>query len=163
MILWALALLMALSFAGSARANGAGAVTFTQTFKDLTMVNATNANPCSGAPGVLTITFNGVVHGTVLTAGKLNGTGWFTFTATGSLSFVPNDPSQPSLTGHVTIWSGISINLQNFVASSTFNAHAFGTDGSSVFLHGTFHVTVLLQSGTPVVVATVSMMTMTCG
>ncbi len=119
LILSLLALMTLLPLSGSARANGAGAVTFTQTFKDLTMVNATNANPCSGAPGVLTITFNGVFHATVLTAGKLNGTGWFTFTATGNLSFVPNDPSQPSLTGHITIWSGTRINLQNFVASST--------------------------------------------
>ena len=52
-------------------------------------------NPCSGAPGTLTIVFSGVIHTTDLE----DGTFYMTSTTTGTVTFVPDDPSQPSLTG----------------------------------------------------------------
>src|SRR5215470_752945 len=55
-------------------------------------------NLCSGAPGTLTIDFSGVIHTTDLGDGTLHMTG----TMTGTVTFVPDDPSQPSYTGHLT-------------------------------------------------------------
>ena len=55
-------------------------------------------NLCSCAPGTLTIDFSGVIHTTDLGDGTLHMTG----TMTGTVTFVPDDPSQPSYTGHLT-------------------------------------------------------------
>jgi hypothetical protein len=84
-------------------AAGAGAVTYTQTFH-----NATDsfpaANPCTGAPSTATLTYNGVMHYTVNKAGDV----WATGTQTGSFVLVPDDPTQPTYTGHFTTWFGVS-------------------------------------------------------
>src|SRR5215475_2552075 len=55
-------------------------------------------NLCSGAPGTLTIVFSGVIHTTDLGDGTARTNG----TMTGTVTFVPDDPSQPSYTGHLT-------------------------------------------------------------
>ena len=84
--------------ASGAGAAGAGAVSFTQTFKNVTEVSI-DVNPCTGAPGMLTITYNGVFHVTELTSGIGAGTFWATGTQTGTFTFAPFDASQPSFTG----------------------------------------------------------------
>jgi hypothetical protein len=91
-------------------------------------------NLCSGAPGTLTIVFSGVVHTTDLGDGTLHMTG----TTTGTVTFVPDDPSQPSYTGHLTERSGEgadTITIAN-------NIVLHGSDGSLGKQHILFHLTV---------------------
>ncbi|HEY7985079.1 MAG TPA: hypothetical protein VID73_12965, partial [Ktedonobacterales bacterium] len=93
-----------------ALASGNGATSFTQTFHNATQVMPSN-NPCSGATGTLTLTYNGVFHVTVNRAGDF----WVTGTMTGTFLFVPDDASQPTFTGHFTSWFGTSANNHNSV------------------------------------------------
>lgn len=131
----------------SAFAAGAGAVTFTQTFHNATQVidpgpPEFGANPCTGAPGTITLTYNGVFHVTYLTSGQGAGTSWATGTQTGSFNFVPSDSSLPTYTGHFTTWFGDENNLQNGVEHSTFTVHGTGSDGSTLIFHDTSHMSV---------------------
>src|SRR5262249_13165251 len=91
--------------------------------------------PCSGATGTSTMTFNGVLHGTSLA----NGTSWATGTMTGTFQFVPDDPSQPTYTGHFTEWFGDQNNLHNGVEAFTFSVRVTGSDGSTLMSHETGH------------------------
>lgn len=138
--------------ASPAQASGAGAISFTQTFHNATQTFVPPApqafNPCTGAPGSLTITYNGVFHGTVLS----NGTGWFTFTATGDAAFVQSNPAV-TYSGHFTAWDGQSFNLQNFAATSILVGHLTGSDGSSLDFHDVMHVTVLAGNPPSVIIA----------
>jgi len=114
-----------------------GAVTFTQTFKDVSDTFPT-PNPCTGDPGTVTITFNGVFHVTELP----NGTSHFTITQTGDFVFVPDDPTQPTFTGHFTAWAGFNSNNKNAAGTSTFTVHGTGSDGSVLKFHVTDHFSV---------------------
>lgn len=127
--------------ASSAVADGAGAVSFTQTFKNVTEVS-TDVNPCTGAPGTLTITYNGVFHVTQLTSGIGAGTFWATGTQTGIFSFVPFDASQPSYTGRFTAWFGDNDNLRNDAETSTLRVRGLGSDGSALRFHDVEHLNV---------------------
>jgi hypothetical protein len=42
--------------------------------------------------------------------------------------------------GHFAIWFGISDNLNNSVAHSTFNIAGTGSDGSTLTAHAVFHL-----------------------
>ena len=57
-----------------------GAVTFTETFHNESE-SFPDVNSCTGDPGTVTITYNGVVHVTLLP----NGTSHFTITQTGDV------------------------------------------------------------------------------
>ena len=96
--------------------------------------------PCTGVPGTLTLTFNGVSHFNFLTSGVGAGTGWGTFTATGTLVFAQVDGV--IFTGHFTAWDGQNFNLQNFAATSILVVHATGSDGSSLTFHDVAHMSV---------------------
>jgi hypothetical protein len=113
-------------------------VTFTQTFHHVTQTFPTS-NPCTGVPGTVTVTFNGVVHATMDTT---TGTGHMTETMTGDFVFVPDDPTQPTFTGHFTSWDGENQNIQNFTATATFNLHGTGSDGSRLQAHMLAHISV---------------------
>jgi hypothetical protein len=124
---------LGLASASVALAGGNGAQTFTQIDKNVVQVTGPgtgNGNPCSGADGTLTLTFNDVFHGTINKTGS-----WFTGTITGRFSFVPQDPSQPSYAGHFTTWFGDENNLRNDVEHSTANIHGVGSDGSRLSFH----------------------------
>jgi len=144
------------------QANGAGALSFTQTFHNFTQVFTPPApqafNPCTGAPGTLTLVYNGVFHVNVLTSGIGAGTGWDTFTATGSATFVQLDGV--TYTGHFTAWDGASANLQNFAATGILVGHLDGSDGSSLDFHDVMHIAVLAGNPPSVVV---SFDKLTCG
>jgi hypothetical protein len=142
------------------QASGAGAVSLTQTFHNATQTMP-SANPCSGALGSLTITYNGIMHMTILTSGIGTGTAWGTFTATGDFAFTPTDPTQPSFTGQFTVWDGFSFNLNNAAATSILVVHGIGSDGSSLTFHDVMHITVLNPLTSPTVV--VSFDKPTCG
>jgi hypothetical protein len=118
-------------------AAGAGAVSQTQTFHNATDSFPT-ANPCTGVPSTATLTYNGVMHYTVNKAGDV----WATGTQTGSFVLVPDDPTQPTYTGHFTSWFGVSDNQQNGVDHSTFTIHGTGSDGSTLSFHEVAHLSV---------------------
>jgi hypothetical protein len=120
---------------------GAGAQSFTETVKDFTEVS-TDVNPCTGDPGTLTLTYNGVFHVTFLTAGKGAGTFWATGTLTGTFSFVPFDSSKPSYTGRFTTWFGENGNLQNGTQTATLRVRGIGSDGSVLQFHDVAHMSV---------------------
>jgi hypothetical protein len=124
-------LVLVLVSASVAMAGGNGAQTFTQVDKNVVQVMTENANPCTGDLGTLTLTYNDVFHGT----GLPNGTSWFTGTLTGTLSFVPDDSTKPSYTGHFANWFGDENNLKNGVEHSTMNVNATGSDGSHLVFH----------------------------
>ncbi len=114
---------------------GAGAVSFTQNWHNVTET-FTDVNPCSGVPGTVTLTYNAVFHVTTLE----NGTYWATFTQTGTFSFVPVDASQPSYTGHFTIWDGDNWNNRNTTETATFMLRGAGSDGSTLTFHEVEHI-----------------------
>jgi len=116
----------------------------TQTFHNATETfvppDPNAINPCTGVPGTLTITYNGVAHVTFLTSGVGAGTGWATFTATGTFAFAGADGV--NFTGRFTAWDGQNFNLQNFAATSILVIHGTGSDGSSLTFHDVAHFSV---------------------
>ena len=121
--------------AAAASADGRGAQTFTQTFKDATDAFV-DFVPCRDFQATITITYNGVMHYTVNKAGDF----WATGTMTGTATAVPLDPVNPSFSGKFTTWFGTSDNKQNGVDHSTFTAHLTGSDGSTIKFHETVHL-----------------------
>src|SRR5215467_10080397 len=75
-------------------------------------------NLCSGAPETLTIVFSGIIHTTDLGDGTLQ--------MTGTVTFVPDDPSQPSYTGHLTERSGAGAGTVTIADNIVLH----GSDGS---------------------------------
>ena len=97
-----------------------------------------DVNPCTGATGTATTTLRGVSHITELP----NGTSHETSTATGTFTFVPDDPSQPTYTGHATFWDGENFTGKTFTATFTGHVNVRGTDGSKITDHFVAHVTI---------------------
>ena len=122
--------------AAPASADGNGAQTFTQTFKNQTDPPFVDFVPCRDFQATITITYNGVLHFTVNKAGDF----WATGTMTGTATAVPLDPANPSFSGKFTAWFGTSDNKQNGVDHSTFTVHLTGSDGSTIKFHDTAHV-----------------------
>jgi len=122
---------------------GAGALSFTQNWHNVTETS-TDVNPCTGAPGTLTLTYNAVFHLTMLE----NGTYWATFTQTGAFSFVPFDSSQPSYTGHFTVWDGDNWNNRNTTETVTFMVRGTGSDGSTLMFHEVGHISTSASGAT---------------
>jgi len=123
------ALLLTLALASPAVAQ---ATSYTQTFHDVTEVMV-DVIPCTGAPATITITYNGVAHINSLPGGEF----WATFTATGTFTAVPFDPTQPTLTGRFTFWDNFNLNERNQNSTLTFTVRA--SDGS--IFHETAHFT----------------------
>jgi hypothetical protein len=97
------------------------------------------ADPCSGAPGTFTETVTqGVEHLTT----NPDGTYHHSFRITAAITFTPDDPSQPTLTGTTTFGTGQNITSKTATLTTAFSGRATGSDGSSVSLHGVSHVTV---------------------
>jgi hypothetical protein len=123
--------------AASAGAADAGAVSVTEHFNNEVLFSDPSVNPCTGAPGTVTGTAkNGVMHITTLA----NGTSHGTFTAQGTITFVPDNPADASASGHFAVWDGFNVNQQNQAGTSTFNAVLSGSDGSRVGVHEVFHI-----------------------
>jgi hypothetical protein len=93
---------------------------FTETFPDV--------NPCTGDPGQLTVTYNGVFHITDDPNGGFHVTG----TNTGTFTFVPDDPSLPSYTGRFTVWFGGNVTSNSDGFWVTFRVKGTGSDGSEL-------------------------------
>lgn len=133
-----LAWLTGLALSGALLAPTAALATQTETIHFTTTSSAAHVNPCSGATGTLTIASSGVVHLTTLDNGTVHVTETITTTAT----FVPDDPDQPTYTGHYAEWDGFNINANNVTGTVTFNAVAHGSDGSLLKMHALYHLTV---------------------
>src|SRR6266566_2546561 len=122
-------LVLTLALASSTAAH---ATSYTQTVHDATDAFL-SVIPCTGAPATITVTYNGVFHINSLPGGEF----WTTFTQTGTVSAVPLDPTQPTLTGRFTIWGNFNLNERNQNTTFTFTVRL--SDGS-VF-HDTAHFT----------------------
>ena len=115
---------------------GAGTVSFTQTIKNQVVDSEADSNPCTGATGTFTLfAKSAVFHITFNSKGF-----WATFTASGTATFVPDDPSQPSYSGHFATWDGENGNLRNGTETAIFSARLTGTDGSLVTNHEVAHI-----------------------
>ena len=108
-------------------------------------------NLCSGAPGTLTIVFSGVIHTTDLGDGTVQRTG----TTTGTVTFVPDDPSQPSYTGHLTEVSGRGAGTITIADDIVLHS----SDGSLGKLHILFHLT---ENANGTVTASIDTNRLTC-
>jgi hypothetical protein len=96
-------------------------------------------NPCTGAPGTFSSTFEGVTHLTALPDGSYHQT----TTKTLSFTFVPDDPNQPSYTGKLTGWFGGNLNQQNnYTLTVATHYTARGSDGSRITAHFVGHITI---------------------
>ncbi|HEX8859980.1 MAG TPA: hypothetical protein VGC06_12990 [Actinomycetes bacterium] len=133
-----LAWLTGLTLSAALLAPAAAFATETETIHFSGTDSRASANLCSGVPGTLTIVFSGVIHTTDLEDGTLHTTG----TTTGTVTFVPDDPSQPSFTGHLTEWSGQNVNASNSTVTIAHNIVLHGSDGSLGKQHILFHLTV---------------------
>ena len=97
-----------------------------------------DVNPCTGATGTAITTLRGVSHITELP----NGTSHETTTVTGTFTFVPDDPSQPTYTGHATFWDGENFNGKTIAVTFTGHVNVRGSDGSHITDHFVAHVTI---------------------
>jgi hypothetical protein len=122
-----LVLTLALASPATARATS-----YTQTVHDATDTFV-DVNPCTGAPVTITVTYNGVFHINSLPGGEF----WTTFTQTGTVTAVPLDLTQPTLTGRFTVWGNFNLNERNQNSTFTFTVRL--SDGT-VF-HDTAHFT----------------------
>ena len=135
-----LAIVAVLAFAApSAFAGGNGAFTNTQHLHNVPLTFPVGVL-CGAPAGVITGTFNEVMHVTVNNAGDV----WVTVTQEGWFTFVANDPTMPTFAGHFAVWFGLSSNNRNSVMHDTFNIRATATDGSGATLevHAVDHVSV---------------------
>jgi hypothetical protein len=135
---WLLAWLTGLTLSAALLAPAAAFATETETIHFSGIDSRAEANLCTGTPGTLTIVFSGVIHTTDLEDGTSHVTG----TTTGTVTFVPDDPSQPSFTGHLTERSGQNVNESNSTITIANNIVLHGSDGSLGKQHILFHLTV---------------------
>jgi hypothetical protein len=89
-------------------------------------------NPCTGDPGIVTVTYNGVFHTSIDATGGTHLTG----TLTGTFEFAPTDATQPSFTGRFTNWFGGNIGANGQGFWSTFSLTGRGSDGSVIHFNG---------------------------
>ncbi len=129
--------LLAWSF--SARAE---ATNMTMTVHSATMTFPVMQGPCPGfGAGVVYFTFNGIIHQTNDSAGGKH----FTFTSEGNFTYVQNDPTKPTYTGHAAMWFGANVMVDSsgvFEIDGTFSVHAVGSDGSAINFNSEAHMTV---------------------
>jgi hypothetical protein len=126
-------------------AQGNGSQTCTVTFKDEVTTLHIGPPPSCLIAGTITQTFNGVIHITINKAGDF----WDTGTMTGPFVLVPDDPSIPTYTGHLTSWFGDSVNNQNGVTHFTINAHATAPNAPAFDFHETFHFSISASGTNP--------------
>lgn len=133
---WSIALGLAAILAAPAAAH-AQAETQTIHFSGTTQTQPA-VNPCSGAPGTFTETVTqGVEHLTT----NPDGTYHQSFRIVTAITFSPDDPSQPTLTGTSTDGTGQNVTAKTSTLTARFSGRATGSDGSVVSLSGVTHVT----------------------
>jgi len=115
--------ILCLSLFPASSAFADGATTYTVMVKDFTE-GPFGIELCS-IPGDLTVTYNGVIHETLLP----NGTGHFVTALTGDFVFA----TAPAIyTGHFSGHAGFNSNAQNAADTTEVTFLATGSDGSSL-------------------------------
>ena len=132
------AFLPALMLSAMLLAPTAAFATQTQTIHFNATESRADRNPCSGAPGTLTIMLSGVVHTTDLGDGTVQ----MTTITTGTVTFVPDDPSQASFSGHLAESDSRITNRNNAIETNAENVVVHGSDGSLGKQHILSHTTV---------------------
>jgi hypothetical protein len=133
-----LAFLPALTLSAALLAPTAAFATQTQTIHFSSTVSRAERNPCSGAPGTLTIVLSGVRQTTDLGDGTVHQIE----TTTGTVTFVPDDPTQASFSGHLAGSSTRNTNPGNAIETNAENVIVQGSDGSVGKQHILIHTTV---------------------
>jgi hypothetical protein len=133
-----LAFLPALTLSAALFAPAAAFAAETQTIHFRATDVRAERNPCSGAPGTLTIMLSGVIQITDLGDGTVHET----VTTTGTVTFVPDDPSQASFSGSLAESSSVITNPRNAVTTNAENVVVHGSDGSLGKQHILIHTTV---------------------
>jgi|DewCreStandDraft_2_1066082.scaffolds.fasta_scaffold00012_337 hypothetical protein len=126
-----------------ANAGAAPAQTQTIVVKDATGTFP-EFNPCTGAPGLVTVTYNSVFHITTLPNGTFHVTG----TETGTFTFEPNDPNQQVAVGRYTFWFGENSNQASSNGTVTFRVTGQYADGSPIRFNSVAHVSVSATGAT---------------
>jgi hypothetical protein len=146
-----LAFLPALTLAATLLAPAAALATETQTIHFPHTESRAELNPCSGAPGTLTIALWVVMHTTDLGDGTVHRT----TTTTGTVTFVPDDPSQASFSGHLAEPSSVIENPRNATSTNAENVVVHGSDGSlgkqHLLIHHTLNANGTLTSSIEIV------------
>src|SRR5262245_14808188 len=143
--------------AALADAGGQGTVTVTQHDHNVVLFSDHVTNPCTGQPGTVTaIAANEVFHVTFFTNGDEF---WVTGTDEGTATFTPDDPSGVSASGHFAAWFGESLNEKNDVQHDTFNLQLRTSDGRTIVVHETAH---LSTNAAGVVTVNFDKMTVSC-
>lgn len=109
----------------------ASSVAFAQADSQTLVLNDTTEvapgeNPCTGDPGTLTQTYNGVIHYTTDPNGGIHGT----ITFAGTFTFEPDEPGLPSYSGRFAFWAGFNTTANNDGFWETLSVNGIGTDGS---------------------------------
>jgi hypothetical protein len=130
--------LIGLAVSAALLAPTAALATETETihFSDTFVVS--RPNPCTGASATVTLTFKGVLHLTTLD----NGTVHVMMMDVGTLTLVPDDPQQPTYSGHFTETGTENHNSKSFTTSFHRNVVLRGSDGSMLKEHVLVHLTV---------------------
>jgi len=123
----------------TAFAGGNGAFTDTQVFHDVTDSFPTDSM-CGSPAGTITVTYSGVLHATVTSAGDVR----LTANLEGDFILVPDDITIPTFAGHFVTVVGVGDHGNGSVQQSVFSALGTATDGSGATLdiHGVAHVSV---------------------
>jgi hypothetical protein len=95
-------------------------------------------DPCTGASATVTLTVKGVMHITSLD----NGSYHVMTMDVGTLTVVPDDPQQPTYSGHFTETGTENQTSKSFTTSFHRNVIHRGSDGSLAKEHVLFHITV---------------------
>jgi hypothetical protein len=133
-----LAWLAVLALSAALLAPAAAFAAETQTIHFRATESRAEVSPCSGAPGTLTTSLSGVMQLTDLGDGTVRRV----TTTRGTVSFVPQDPSQASFSGHLAESDSEITNPRNAVDTNAENVVVHGTDGSLGKLHILVHHTV---------------------
>jgi hypothetical protein len=101
-------------------------------------VNPGETNPCNGSTGTVTDDEQDVFHITEFA----DGTYRFTGHSTVQVNFDPDDPSQPSYTGHETFMIAEAITTRTFTTTSRQRVRLRGTDGSFLTISELVHFSI---------------------
>ena len=119
----ALSSLVALSIAPAA------AVSDTQVVHDVTQSFSADVS-CGSPPGIITVTYSGVFHATVIDGGHVR----LTANLHGTLVLDPDDPALPTFAGTFVTTFGLSDNTNSTVQHQAFSSRASAIDGSGATL-----------------------------
>jgi hypothetical protein len=131
----ALTSILLLAIAPAALAAGADTITVREQHVD---VNPGETNPCTGVTGTIVDDEQDVFHITELADGSLHLTGHSTV----SVTFTPDDPSQPAYAGHETFSLSENSSDRTFTTTTTTHLRMKGTDGTFLTIREAAHLNI---------------------